>query len=310
MSPGQRDPATHFWYNARDDRYRRVCDDEAWPLGAALVSAASDVYVPCTECRSLYVEDMVRGDMRLSATPVVEDLSDSVVYSPKLGGYPQENVEHPMEIGNVALATFARFSEASMSQRVRVVRDARLFRSDPESYTGRDYYFDLRNTLRKTHWQPGAGSIEAFEAALDTLLAKADKVKGRADHYEAISEAYITFWKKQDAQFFPVAPSNVELAGLSIHVTAEVGMRYDGNNLALKLILTAPKQTRHFRQVIQFLSDEAFLNRPNLQPAIWDVRRGEILPRVPIPKDFRLALEGDAAAFRHMWGGMDRETEI
>ncbi len=232
-----------------------------------------------------------------------------MVYSPEFGGYPAERVVSSMEIGKVPLATFARFSEAAATPRLRVIRDARIQRGDPESYYKRDFYYELRNTLRKTHWRPGGGSLDAFEASLNELFEKADRVKGRQAHYKAVSAAYINYWKKRDAQFFEVAPSDIDLAGLTIHVTAEVGMRYDGNNLALKLILTAPKPTKHFRQVIQLLSDEAFRNRPNIQPAIWDVRRGEILQRVPVPNQFRLALEGDALYFRHMWEGMDQEAE-
>ena len=308
VSPSQPDPATHFWYKAKDDRYRRVCDDERWPINAPLVSAASDVYVPCTECRGLYVEDMVRGAQILSATTVV-DPPKFVVYSPKFGGYPTEIAVGPMEIGSVPLATFARFSEASMSQRVRVVRDARMFRGDPDSYRRRDYYHELRNTLRKTHWQAEGGGIDAFEAALDGMLAKADKVKGRAEHYKAVSEAYIALWRKHDAQFFRIPPSDVDLVGLTVHVTSDLGMRYDGNNLAIKLLLTAPKATRHYRQVIQFLTEEAYRNRASLMPVIWDVRRQELLQRVPTPKDFRIALEGDSMAFQQIWRSLDRESE-
>jgi hypothetical protein len=249
---------------------------------------------------------MVIGDQRLSAVPHVEPPPDSVLYSQKFGGYQRGKGEHPVEIGNVAVATFARFSEATMAQRVRVVRDARVYRSDPKSYAQRDYYADLRNTLRKTHWQSGTDGLEAFEAAVDGMLAR-QKVRGRAEHYKAISAAYLDFWKKRDnAQFFPIAQSHVDLAGLTINVTAEVGMRHEGVNLALKLIFTAPKPTRHFRQVIQFLSEEAYENR-DLSPAIWDVRREYLLPRVPIPRDFRLALEGDAMAFQQIWRSLDRE---
>jgi hypothetical protein len=212
-----------------------------------------------------------------------------------------------MEIRNVPVAAFARFSEATMGQRVRVVRDARLYRSDPTSYAQRDYYFDLRNTLRKTHWQPGSHGLEAFEAAIDPMVAR-QKARGKAEHYRVISAAYLDFWQKRDAQFFAIPPSHVDLAGLAINVTAEIGMKYGGDNLALKLVLTAPKPTRHFRQVIQFLSDEAYENRA-FQPAIWDVRRHEILPRVPTPRDFRLALEGDAMAFQQIWQSLDRASD-
>lgn len=302
---GQGSSVTHFWYRAPDSRYRRVCDDEGWPAGDPLVSSATGVYAPCAECRNLYVEDMAR-DQRLSTVSHVAPPTDAVLYSPQFGGYPRE-VEGivPLDIGKVALATFARFSEASMSQRVRVVRDARIFRSDPKSYAQRDYYFDLRNTLRKTHWQGESGGLDAFEAAVDPMLQR-QKVRGKAEHYKTVSEAYLDLWKKRDAQFFRIPARDVDLAGLAIHVTAEVGMRYDSNSLALKIVFAAPKPTRHFRQVIQFLSEEAYEGQP-LQPLIWDVRRQDILPRVPTPRDFRLALEGDAMAFQQIWRSLDRE---
>jgi hypothetical protein len=251
---------------------------------------------------------MVWGAQILRANPVV-DPDDSVVYSPKFGGYPTIVERDVMEIGSVPLATFARFSEASMAARVRVVRDARMYRGDPDSYRARDYYNELRNTLRKTHWQPDGGSIDAFEAALDGLLEKADKVKGRAEHYKTVSEAYIALWRKNDAQFFRIPPNDVNLAGLTVHVTSDLGMRYGGNSLAVKLLLTAPKATRHYRQVVQFLTEEAYRNRPNLVPVIWDVRRQELLQRVPTPKDFRIALEGDAMAFQQIWRSLDRADE-
>jgi len=270
------------------------------------MSDDSRVYVPCEECRGLYVEDIVHGYQLLDPLPAVVEPTASVVYSPKFGEYPQQEMVPTMEIGNVAIATFARFFEATPSGRVRVVRDARLFQSDPKSYAKRDYYFDLRNTLRQTHWQ--TNDISTFEAALDPLIAK-QTIPGKQEHVRTIGRAYIDFWKKRDAQFFRVAPSIVEITGLRIHVVAEVGMRYNGDNLALKLALAAPKPTRHFRQVIQYLTTEGLRNRPNLQQAIWDVRREEILPHVPIPRDFRLALEGEAVAFRQIWESLNREEE-
>ncbi len=302
--PGQPDPSTHFWYKARDNQYRRVCDDLGWPTGVPLISDSSRIYVPCAECRSLYVEDIIRGNQRLDAVSHVDSPLPSVVHFPKFGGSPDKERVSTLEIDSVPVATFARFFEATAPHKVRIVRDSRLYQSDPKGYRARDYYLEFRNTLRQTHWL--TNNISTFEAALDHLVSK-QKDAGRQEHYRKLGEAYISFWKKRDADFFDIRQEIVPVAGLSIRVVSEVGMRYGGDELALKLSLSAPKPTRSFRQVIQHLSGQALTRNPKLQPLLWDVRREEILPPVPIPRDFQLALEGQAGAFRQIWEGLDKE---
>ncbi len=213
-----------------------------------------------------------------------------------------------MEIKAVAIATFARFYGATGPQKVKMVRDARLFQSDPRGYSARDYYGDFRRALRQTHWQ--TDNIATFEAKLDSLVAT-QTIPGKSEHYRELGEAYIKFWKKHDAHFFRVPDASITVAELDIRVVTEVGMRYGQDRLALKLLLTAQKPTRQFRQAIQHLTDEARrgTRSANLQPGIWDVRREDVLPRVSIPKDFQLALEGQATAFRQIWDSLDAEEE-
>ena len=213
-----------------------------------------------------------------------------------------------MEMKPVAIATFARFYGATGPQKVKMVRDARLFQSDPRGYSARDYYGNFRNALKQTHWQ--TDDIATFEAALDSLVAEQND-PGKQDHYRELGEAYIKFWRKHDARFSDVSNVSLTLAGLDIRVVTEVGMRYHGDNLALKLLLTAPRPTRQFRQAIQHLTELGSKGKwpSELQPGIWDVRREEILPKVSIPKDFQLALEGQAMAFRQIWESLDAEEE-
>lgn len=304
--PGQPDPLTHFWYLWPDNQYHRLCDNSGWPLGTPLISDGSRVYVPCTECRIFYVEDIVRGEQRLDPIVQVDDPMYFMVHSPKYGGLPEKEGVFTLQIESVPVATFARFYEATGPGKVRTVRDSRLYQSDPKGYIARDYYLDFRNTLRQTHWQ--TDDISIFEAALDNLVSR-QTVAGKADHFRKLGEAYINFWKKRDAHFFNIPQEFVDVAGLSIRVVSEVGMRYHGDDLALKLSLPAPSPTRSFRQVVQHLTRQAQAQNPKLQPLIWDVRREEILPPVPIPKDFQLALEGQAMAFRQIWESLDKQEE-
>ncbi len=58
-APEQSDPTVHFWYKSPDDGHRSVCDKARWPTGVSPSDAASESYVPCVECRDLYVDDIV-----------------------------------------------------------------------------------------------------------------------------------------------------------------------------------------------------------------------------------------------------------
>jgi hypothetical protein len=206
-----------------------------------------------------------------------------------------------MEINAIPMAAFARFYEATGPQKVAMVRDARLYQSDPDGYTGRDYYYDLRNTLRQTHWK--TDDIAIFEVALDPLLSR-QKQEGKREDYRAIGQAYISFWRKRDAHFFDIPGAQIDLAGLPIRVSTEVGMVYHGDNLALKLWFNAPRATRAFRQAIKYMMEQGrhpAAWRQDWQAAIWDVRREEVLPEVPTPRDLERALEGQAGAFQQIW---------
>ena len=308
-APGQPDPSTHFWYKAPDTQYRRICDDSGWPTDTPLISDRSRIYVPCRECRSLYVDDIVHGDQLLDPILHVTPPFQTGEYPLTIGGYSTENDEGTtmtkMTLSDVPVATFARFYEATGPQKVRMVRDSRLYQSDPRGYIARDYYLDFRNTLRQTHW--ATNDIATFEAALDGVIDK-QKVAGKREHYRQLGDAYINFWKKREgAEFFNIEREFVPVAGLSIRVGIETGVKIHGDELAVKFSFAAPRPTRAFRQVVQHLTGKALTPSPMLQPVICDVRREELLPTVPIPKDFQMALEGQAGAFRQIWESLDGE---
>ncbi|MBM3926714.1 MAG: hypothetical protein FJ320_12205 [SAR202 cluster bacterium] len=211
-----------------------------------------------------------------------------------------------MKTRPIPMSAFARFYEASPLNKVTRVRNALLMAVDPEGYKVRDYYLDLRNTLSETHWR--TGDILSFEEALDALVEEQEDSRKKG-HYLAAGRAYIDFWKKQDARYFCVPSSEVEIAGLPVEVTTEVGMRCREGSFALKLWFNAGKPTRQFRQAVQFMTcmgrDGSW--REEWQPAVWDVRRQAVLPPIPIPKEFGLALEGQSAAFQRIWGRLEEE---
>ncbi len=57
---------THFWYRPTEGGLRRICDDTSWPATQPPGDDAARIYDPCTECRGLYVDDIVSGECRLA----------------------------------------------------------------------------------------------------------------------------------------------------------------------------------------------------------------------------------------------------
>ena len=201
----------------------------------------------------------------------------------------------------VPIGSFARFYEARPADQVRIVRDIRTRLMDPDGYTGRDYYHQLRSEIRKTHWS--TNDISAFEGALNPFLERTRE--DRREHYRSISESYIDFWTARDASYFSVGSTSVEIGGLEVTVTPEVGMTFGKDSYALKIWFNAKRPTRPARQLIQYMMERAGCLsadwQDNWQMAIWDLRRKSILPSLRTARDFELGILGQAAAFIRIW---------
>ena len=317
-APGP-DPTAHYWYRDHLAQYCRLCDDALWPDVTTLPNLTAQIHVPCRLCDELFVADQSGGRRVLDPTQALERTSPSVLYSPpnggythgavgytvKTAGYTPKYVGREMDIKPVPMAAFARFYEATPAQKVNMVRDARTYQLDPDGWAGRDFYGELRTTLRQTHWL--TNDIRTFEDAVEPLLQRQRQV-GKREHYRAIGKAYINYWKKWDAQLFKADEAVIHLANLPIRVHVELGMQRRGDDLALKLWFNAPHPTRGFRQAIRYLTEQGRQQaewHQDWKPAIWDVRREEILPDVSVPKDLGRALQGQAGAFVEIWKSLE-----
>ena len=201
----------------------------------------------------------------------------------------------------VPIGSFARFYEARPAEQVRIVRDIRTRLMDPEGYTGRDYYHQLRTEIRRTHWS--TNDISTFSSSMIPFIERTRE--DRRDHYRSIGASYIEFWTARDASYFPVCSVSVEIGELEVIVTPEVGMRFGDDSYALKIWLNAKPPTRPAKQVIQYMLEHAYSTssgrQNNWHLAIWDLRRKAILTPLKTAKDFELGLMGQAAAFLKIW---------
>lgn len=291
---GGADPRVHFWYYSPDGTTRRICDDGPWPHGRVPRSGDSIVYVPCTECRGLYVDDLVDGgQQRFDPHPYLYPSPYPVIDSLEIRESKLDYVEGSEEMNPIAVSTFARYYEATDRQRLRIVKELLT--------PGMDYYWALRNTLAETHWR--SDDISTFEDALDGLL-RSVKSPTQRNHYENLALGYIAFWKKRlGAHVFMVPTVFTEVAGLPLRVSTEIGMAYRGDQMALKLYLRATPPTRKFREAIQHITMRARGSEwnPNWQPAILDVRREDMLHPVALGANFEITIESQALAFIHTW---------
>ena len=203
--------------------------------------------------------------------------------------------QHPV----FSMTTFARFYAATQTEGVRVVRQALTNSVVPNASVGRDYYRTFRNTLRPTHWT--TGNIADFEYSIDRMILSLRQEQQR-NNYRVRSQEYVAFWRKQEnagATFFKVPPTKLKLAEIELRVNPEVGMSQPGDNLALKLWFAAQRPKLQYRRALQYIMETAQGQGwvPGLQLAVWDIQRGEILPRPLLPRDFGMTINSQIAAF-------------
>jgi hypothetical protein len=284
-----------------------MCDEAEWPTGTP-PDTNQAIDVPCTSCRDLY-RYIIARDAGVAPHAPVDYPTLSMVPYPKLGVPPQNNEVATMEIGRQPMTAFARFFEATPAEKVKMVRDARLFQSDPAGYAQRSYYASFRNVLRRTHWSDS--DLGTFEATLDDVIAELNS-QPKQQHYRDLGKAYIDYWRNYgDASIFRVRAVEMEIAGLKLRVAPEVGVSFGGDSYALEVYFRAQPPTRLYRHSVQYLAQQAKAKsawNPDLRPAIYDVRRRKILDDLQIrPQDLRLALEGAAANFQQIWESLDRQ---
>lgn len=201
----------------------------------------------------------------------------------------------------IPMSAFARFYEAPGTKKVSIVRDTRTMLADQDGYAARDYYRELRNELRRTHWS--TNRIEELRVALGPLTNR-QRDPNKRDHFLQLGQAYIRFWEKEKASFFKVPNFRIDIAGLTISVSTEVGLSTPSKDQALRLWFGAKKPTVRYRQAIEFMTraGRSQVWEPEWVAGLWDIRRHDVLPPPRMPRDFVVDIDGQSAAFQQIWG--------
>ena len=314
------DPTTHFWFE-RDGVPYRICDGIRWIEGTG-EDDRPDFPVPCGLCKETYLEDVLRGAKLLHLLPepptlknveyyleINGDTDDNGLYPQKNGVYSSGNTRQGVCVmPRVPIGSFARFYESRPADQVKIVRDIRARLIDTEGYIARDYYHQLRNAIKRTHW--ATGNIRTLQDALVPFVEHTREHK--REHYRSIAESYVSFWMERDATFFPIKSVDVEVGGLTILVKPEAGMQTGDDCYGLKFWFNATPPTRTARQVIQHMMERANNSCDEWQDSwhlgIWDIRRRIILPPLRTARDFELGLIGQSAAFLRIWDELEQQA--
>ena len=314
------DPTTHFWFERGGVQYR-ICDGVRWIEGTG-TDNRPNFSVPCSLCKETYLEDVLRGAKLLHLLPEPPALDNNVgtpdnrVSLSNLRVYPIVSGRVPHEtqgleavvMPKVPVKMFAGFYEGRPAKQVSIVRTIRTRLINPEMYMAHNYYGALRNAIRDTHW--ATRNIETLQDALDPLIGNIRPDKQQ--NYRTAIESYIRFWRDRGASYFPVKAVDVEMAGLTIAVTPELGMQTGDDFQVLKIWFDAKGPTQPARQVIHYFVDRA-REQSNEWEDYWhsgilDVRRRNI----PLPprnaKDFELGLYGQIAAFSQIWNELEQQA--
>lgn len=208
----------------------------------------------------------------------------------------------------VGMASFARFYDATRAAQIRVVRDIRSRYTDPKGYAGRDYYGEFRNVIRTNHWL--RGDLTTLPSALDNLI-DAQKDSNKAENLSELRNGYLGRFTEPNVSVFLVQRAELEIAGLTINITPEIGMKVDDDTYVLKMWMNRPEPKRLYRQAIQYLLQEGRGSnwQSDWQPAIWNVRKDQLLDPLRLPNDIRLSIRAAAVGLQDVWEQLGGEVQ-
>ena len=133
-------PVTHFWFE-QGGLVRRVCDGA---VHEAQESGPPGVFVPCSACKDIYVEDVVRGRGAFvldTENPMpynmVSTTQNTIAIPETLVAIPENMVEGGLAVPKISMASFARFYEARPARKVSIIRDIRARRANKGDYLNR-----------------------------------------------------------------------------------------------------------------------------------------------------------------------------
>ncbi len=264
---------------------------------------------PCSICIDLFVEDLVYGGQRfdrLTDTPVNQQSAHVKLRGTHLNlrGDIQKHRGVDVKIPAIRMTSFAEFHDTSRSRRATMVRNLREQYLQPEMYRHRNYYHQIRNCMVQSHWK--TNEIQVFSNAYEHLRFN-PRYPQKRESAMNIAEHYLRHWEKEGDSIFEASSGYGSLGEIRLSIVPDIGVKTkNGDYFVTKLWFKHDKPKRAYRQAFHWFAEEM---RPTAwdrewQPVIWDVRREVFLQPVRPPKDIRLNLIGDAAAFIGMWNAL------
>ena len=299
------EPTVHYWYVSSEDVPRRVCDGVPQIPGPV---PASGSFETCRVCADLFAHDSTLGTHRFELVkdpplrhrrPLATLLgslreADGKIslLQPRISGIESEIATMAI---NITLNSFLTYVTTPPRGQMRMVRTFLEGEDDPSAIAKRDNYREFREIISKTHRKTrDLESVRNFDRRFRT------KSPNKRKNLNLQLDLYLDLWDRVGKRYFTVPSERVELEDLSILINANLGMEtIHGDKYALKWWPYVSPPAKTYRRFFALLTD---MLRPMLwerdwTPAIWDMRRHAILPRLEPEQDDLLFLQQAASSY-------------
>lgn len=194
----------------------------------------------------------------------------------------------------ISLTTLVDFVVKSGIPRITCVRRAKELYE--KGYTPA---FDFWKPLREAIVQMHRKNLPKQE--LDQVLnAITDRKKLAL--YPARIQAYKRWMGRKKFEWFDCDIEFWKSGELTVRVNPELGLTINGVDYLIKLYFKEEKLSKQRVDIILFLIQNTFSeSSPNAIPGIMDVARGNLITPTRKIENIEALLEGEAAAFVHIW---------
>lgn len=195
----------------------------------------------------------------------------------------------------ISLTEFVNFINASGMAKMTIVSAAKAKHLEQEG-NPYDYWKDFKDEVKKQIKRQGTKEdlLELVEGIRDDMR----------ENYNQMIAGYLKFWKPSRMVWINPVKKSVHFGGVKIILNPELGVRWQGKDIMIKLYLKANENLdkRHADIILAMMESELRDKvNENVEFAILDVRRGKLFTYVNDDPRLLILLKLEGREFSDMW---------
>lgn len=195
---------------------------------------------------------------------------------------------------HISLTEFVNFINASGMAKMTIVSNAKMRHEDEGNPF--DYWKDFKDEVIKQMKRRGEK---------EDLWELVENVReDMRDNYNQMINGYVKFWKPSRMEWLNPVKKMVHLGGVKMILNPEIGVKWHGKNIMIKLYMKANESLdkRHADIILALLESELRERvEDNVEFAILDVKRGKLFNCVNKDPKLMILLKAEARSFAELW---------